>query len=33
VFDLSYVSDLHARGRDEFARFVRAFRIRAVDHG
>jgi hypothetical protein len=33
VFDLSYVSDRQARARAEFARFVRAFRIQAVDHG
>jgi hypothetical protein len=33
VFDLSYVSDRQARGRDQFTRFVHAFRIQAVGRG
>lgn len=33
VFDLSYVSDRAARGREAFTRFVKEFRILAVGHG
>ncbi len=33
VFDLSYVSDRKARGHDDFVRFVREFRVEAVNDG
>lgn len=33
VFDLSYVSDRNARGRDDFLRFVQEFAVEAVRGG